>query len=179
MYLPRTFSQGRSALALFRPKRSWHKTDKEMNAPLRLFSRSIAIRLLACAAGGALLAGCEASPFASAPVDPASPVAAEVAAMAKDHGPFPKFTDIPPVPTDQRPLRAFGGEADKLEAAAADLERKTAPGTWTLDQTSTFAQRAQRDAGPAQTVDSNSRAATEAFARQIRERATPPPSPRD
>jgi hypothetical protein len=179
IFLPCAISKAHPALALFRPTRSWHKTGKEMNAPLRLFSRPTALRLLACAGAAAMLAACGSSPFATAPVDPASPVAAEVASMAKTHGPYPKFSDIPPVPSDQRPVRAFGREADKLETAAAKLERETAPGTWTLDQTAAFAARAQRDAGPAVAVDPASRAATEAFARQIRERATPPPSPRD
>ena len=150
-----------------------------MNALLRLFSVPTVNRLLACAGGASLLAGCAgASPFGTAPVDPSSPVAAEVTRMAKPTGPFPKFTDIPPVPGDQRPVAAWGQEARKLEAAAAKLERETADNTWTLGGTETFAARAQRDAGPAAVSDESTRAASEAFARQIRERATPPPSPR-
>lgn len=126
-----------------------------------------------------MLAGCMGSnPFARAQVDPASPVAAEVTRVAKTRGEFPKFTDIPPVPTDQRPARAFGVQADQLETAAAKLERETADSTWTLSNTQAFATRAQREAGPAATSDESSRAAAEAFAKQIRERATPPPSPR-
>lgn len=152
-----------------------------MNALLRLFSVPTVNRLLACAGGASLLAACAGgSPFATAPVDPSSPVAAEVARMAKPTGEFPHFTDIPPVPTDQRPVAAWGQEARKLENAAAKLERETADNTWTLNVggAEAFAARAQREAGPAATSDESSRAASEAFARQIRERATPPPSPR-
>lgn len=136
---------------------------------------------MACAGAGVLLAGCAgAGPFATRPVDPGSPVAAEVARLAKPTGGFPRFTDIPPVPTDQRPVRAWGRAADDLEAAAAKLERETADNTWALTPgaTEVFAARAQREAGPAATSDESTRAASEAFARQIRERATPPPSPR-
>lgn len=156
-----------------------------MNAPLRLFFSTSVIRtaprLVACAAVGAMLTACAGgSPFATGAVDPSSPVAAEVARLAKPTGPFPKFTDIPPVPTDERPVRAWGQAADQLEAAAARLERETADNTWTLTPgaTEAFAAGAQRQAGPALASDDSTTAASEAFARQIRERATPPPLPR-
>jgi hypothetical protein len=134
---------------------------------------------MACAGAAAMLAGCMGgNPFGTAQVDPGSPVAAEVASVAKAGGEFPSFRDIPPIPGDLRPLREWGREAEKLEAAAAQLERETAANTWTLTGTQAFAGRAQRDAGPALEVDNSARGATEAFARQIRERATPPPLPR-
>jgi hypothetical protein len=174
---------GATALALFRPSRSWHKTSKEMNAPLRLFSSTIfarpASRLLACAAVGSMLAGCMGgNPFATAPVDPTSPVAAEVAKTARASGEYPTFADIPPVPKDQRPLQAWGRSADQLEAEGAKLERETADSTWTLKGTESFAARAKRQVGEAPASEESTTAASEAFARQIRERATPPPSPR-
>ena len=102
----------------------------------------------------------------------------DVARMARTGTDYPTFADIPPVPTDQRPIGQWGKEADKLETASADLERKTAPNTWTLDGTERFQARAQAEAGPDNTGATSSTAATEAFARQLRERATPPPSPR-
>lgn len=158
-------------------------TRVNMNAPLRLFAKApfgaSARGLLSCVCLGALLAGCAASnPFATSPIDPSSPVAADVARMARTGTDYPTFADIPPVPTDQRPIGQWGKEADKLETASADLERKTAPNTWTLDGTERFQARAQAEAGPDNTGATSSTAATEAFARQLRERATPPPSPR-
>jgi hypothetical protein len=154
-----------------------------MNAPLRLFVnlslKAPAPRWLACVCGAALLAGCGTSnPFATAGVDPASPVAADVEKMAHADKTFPTFADIPNIPTDQRPLRQWGGDADQLELAGAKLVRETAPNTWTLNDTQAFATRGRSQAGPALQGDTSSTAATEAFARQIRERATPPPPPR-
>lgn len=156
-----------------------------MNAPLRLFAkapvRTSARGLMLCACAGLLLAGCatRSNPFATAPIDPSSPVAADVARMARTGGPFPTFADIPPIPTDQRPVAQWGKEARQLNVARSTLERESAPNTWTLNGTERFQARAQAEAGPAIQGDaSSSTAATEAFARQLRERATPPPSPR-
>ncbi len=149
-----------------------------MNALLRLFVNRPAARGLACVCGAALLSGCATSPFATAQVDPASPVAAEVARMARATTDYPSFSEIPPLPADQRPLREFGRAADQLEMASSKLERETAPGTWTLSGTERFVSRAQAQVAPGGDSDASTTAASEAFARQIRERATPPPLPR-
>jgi len=104
-FLPTPTGLGFGALALFRPMRSWHKTDREMNALLRLFVNRPTQRALACVCGAALLSGCVASPFATTQVDPASPVAADVARMARASADYPSFSEIPPLPADQRPRR--------------------------------------------------------------------------
>ena len=135
--------------------------------------------LMLCACASLSLAGCASSnPFATLPVDPNSPVAADVARMARTGGPFPTFADIPPIPTDQRPVAQWGKEARQLEVAGTTLERETAAKTWTLNGTERFQAQAKAAAGPATVPAGSSTAATEAFARQLRERATPPPSPR-
>ncbi|WP_340645255.1 hypothetical protein [Phenylobacterium sp.] len=135
--------------------------------------------LLVCACAAAMLSGCAvANPFATAAVDPASPVAAEVAAKARASRNYPTFADIPPVPTDVRPLPAFGRAATAVEVAGADLMRETAPGTWTLTGTEAFAGRARDLAGPEIAGAESTTAATEAFAKAQRARATPPPPPR-
>lgn len=154
-----------------------------MNASPRLFVMSrlepLRTSLLVCVCGGAMLSGCAISnPFATASVDPASPIAAEVAAKARASHDYPTFADIPPVPTDVRALPAFGRAATELEVAGADLTRETAPGTWTLTGTESFAGRARDIAGPEPTGPESTTAATEAFAKAQRARATPPPSPR-
>lgn len=154
-----------------------------MNAPLRLFAKApvtTSMRgLMLCACASLLLAGCTSSnPLALAPIDPNSPVAADVARLSQGGGPFPTFADIPPVPKDQRPVAQWGKEARALEVAGAALETKTAPNTWTLNGTERFQAQAKAAAGPAIAPTDSSTAATEAFARQLRERATPPPSPR-
>jgi len=149
-----------------------------MNAPRPLFVNvRRAARLLApfgavCGVG-ALLAGCIANPYVNAKVDPNSPVAAEVARVANSRQALPSFRDIPATPTDLRPVGLYGREARAVLAAGAELVRATEPGTWTLQNSESFAERARRDAGPelppASTQDSD------AFARELRERATPPP----
>ncbi len=149
-----------------------------MNALLRLFVNRPAPRSFACVCGAALLSGCAASPFATAQVDPASPVAADVARMARASRDYPSFSEIPPLPADQRPLREFGRAVDQLEVASARLDRETAPDTWTLTGTERFVSRAQAMVAPGGDSDASTTAASEAFARQIRERATPPPLPR-
>lgn len=166
---------------LFRPSRSWHKTSQEMNAPLRLFARPQARRsagaVIGCVGAAAMLAGC-ANPFATAKVDPNSPVAAEIERMAGQKRPYPTFADIPAVPTDQRPVADWGKAADQLELASSRLDQATAPNTWTLQGTERFAARARSQAGPDIDSSRSTTPATEAFARQLRERATPPPPPR-
>lgn len=156
-----------------------------MNAPLRLFVNALAHasapRLILCASAAALVAGCAAqNPFATATVDQSSPIAAEVAAKAKARKDYPSFAEIPAMPTDQRPLKAWGRAADEVQGAADQLAAATAPGTWTLTATDSFADRARADAGPALPAgESSATAEAEAFARALRERATPPPSPRN
>ncbi len=141
-----------------------------MNAPRRPFSilaRSAAV--VACAAVG----GCVGAPFQDAKVDPTSPVAADVARITRTGGPFPTFAGIPKAPTDIRPLAAYGREARAILAEGAALEAATAPGTWTLEGTDAFAEKSRRDAGPQ--IAPPTPGDAEAFARALRERATPPP----
>lgn len=137
------------------------------------------LRLSACAVGLVALGGCAgglANPFATAPVDPASPIAADVAAVADTHKAFPSFQDIPKAPTGERSAKAWGQAAAGVEAARDKLERDTGPGAWSLGGTEAFASQASasadRDGATASEAD------TEAFADAARRRATPPPSPR-
>ena len=83
-----------------------------MNALDRIFMNAgkttTAARFLGVAGAAALVSGCLGDPIASAKVDPRSPIAAEVASVAKTHRTYPKFSDIPPVPDDVRPARIYG-----------------------------------------------------------------------
>jgi len=150
-----------------------------MNASARLFLNRprarTCLRVSACAGLGVLLTACGGNPFATAKVDPSSPIAAEVAVAGKAKRAFPHFTDIPPTPKDVRPAGAYGKAADKIEAARDQLERDTADNTWSLNDTTTFASRAQNAAGTDVAPSIQDSAATEALARKLRERATPPP----
>jgi hypothetical protein len=151
-----------------------------MNTPVRLFVNAYrgptAARLVACAGLAALLGGCVGNPFKEAKVDPASPVAAEVAKVARANKDYPSFSEIPPKPTDVRPVRMFGQAAKDIEVAGAKLERETAPETWTLSNTEGFAAGARTAAGPE--LPPAEQRDTEAFANELRARATPPPPPK-
>lgn len=148
-----------------------------MNALDRKFvnagKSSMAARFMGVAVAAALLSGCISDPVASAKVDPASPIAAEVAKVASADRDYPKFSEIPLAPTDVRPLRVYGKRADDLKQARAELDAATAPNTWQLGNTAGFAARARNEAGPG--LDAPTGAATESFADTVRKRATPPP----
>lgn len=136
-----------------------------------------AARLAAAAGAFALLGACASvNPFASAPIDPASAVAGDVARIGEVRRPFPKFSDVPSMPSDVRPLAQWGQAAEELRQAGARLEAETAPETWSLEASEAFSSRA------AAVLDANGQGTgltgTEAFAQRLRERATPPPPPR-
>jgi hypothetical protein len=130
-------------------------------------------RFLALLSSCALLSACVGSPFKDAAVDPASPVAGDVARLTREDAAFPKFADIPTAPKDVRAVASYGRDAGALLHAGEALERETAPETWTLKSTEAFAEKARRDAGPQ--IDPPKAGDAEAFARELRERATPPP----
>lgn len=145
-----------------------------MNEPARLFMnlrRSLAVAVVA----GAALSGC-ANPLAVRPVDPSSPVAAEVSKAARANEDFPSFSEVPAKPADVRPVRQYGQAAARIVQQRDALERDTAPGAWTLNGTDTFASKASRDAGPE--LAPGEAANPEAYAESLRRRATPPPPPR-
>lgn len=129
--------------------------------------------ILAALCGSTLLGGCVGNPFGATPIDPTSPVAADVAQLSRQAGKFPTFASIPKTPTDMRPAAQYGMSADRVSAAGDALIRATEPGTWTLQGTDAFAEAARRDAGPA--IDPARPGDAEAYARELRERATPPP----
>jgi hypothetical protein len=151
-----------------------------MNASVRLFvnvrAARLAPRLVACAGFAALLSGCIGNPLKEAKVDPASPVAAEVARVATLNKDYPSFREVPPKPKDVRPVRMFGQAARDVQAAGAKLDKQTGPETWTLDATEAFAARARAAAGP--DIAPADPRDTEAFANELRQRATPPPPPK-
>lgn len=118
----------------------------------------------------ALLCGCAATP----PAAPTVAAVAEVETLSTQAKAYPRFSEIPELPTDMRPLAAWGRAAQEIMADGAALEREGAEMTWTLGNTEAFASGAQSEAGPPALAVSAT-AAAEAFAREIRRRATPPP----
>jgi hypothetical protein len=120
------------------------------------------------------------SPFSPPPADPSSPVAAQAdaAAKASKSAKTPRFVDIPPIPTDVRAPVEFKKAVGAEKAAGDKLLRDTAPSTWTLSDTEGYAFKARKvgKAPPADIPTEADRAATEAFAKVARDRATAPPS---
>ena len=160
--------------ALFRDLRSSHKTLAQMNASRPLFPiPARLVRPLLVAGGCALLGGCAGSPFNETRIDPASPVAADVARLTRSDAKFPTFAGIPKAPTDLRPVAQYGRDASRVLAEGAALVQATGPETWTLQATEDFAEKGRREAGPQ--IAPPAPGDAEAFARALRERATPPP----
>ena len=144
-----------------------------MNASRPLFPAAArTAKWLAAACGCAVLSGCIGNPFVDAKVDPASPVAADVARMTRQGSDYPSFSEIPALPNDVRPLALYGRAASDLKLAAERLVRETAPETWTLRDTESFADQARQRTPELPPPDPQ---AAEDFARELRERATPPP----
>ena len=151
-----------------------------MKPPGRLFvnvvrsSADARVGLLGCAA--LLVSACVGNPFEDAQVDPRSPIAAEVTRVARANTDFPSFSEIPATPSDVRPMRMFRDAVRETEQVRAQIERETAPSTWTLQNTEGFAAAARRDAGP--DIPPADPRDTEAYAAELRRRATPPPPPK-
>ena len=121
-----------------------------------------------------LVGGCATSQVAVAP-EPAA-AEAEVSAIAGAARSYPRFSDIPTLPEDTRPLAVWGQAASEVLASGSDLFEDTGEETWTLQDTEAFASGARQDSGPAAPLVSAT-AAAESFAREMRKRATPPPPP--
>jgi hypothetical protein len=139
----------------------------------------MAARLLACAGACVLTSACGGGLLSQTRIDPASPVAGDVAKLSRANRAFPKFSQIPPVPKDVRSPRAFGVAAAATTKVRDEIIRKTEPGAWTLqggESTNAFAGEARTAAGPE--LHATDPAVTEAFARELRKRATPPPPPK-
>ena len=88
---------------------------------------------------------------------------------------MPRFVDIPPLPTDVRAPEAFADARLALEREGEELALATAPNTWSLDGTESFAARAQAESSDGPAPSEQNTRETDAFARELQRRATPPP----
>jgi hypothetical protein len=136
-------------------------------------------------AAATAMAGCvhmpNANPLAAGGINPDSTVAAEVAAVSHAPGSYPRFAEIPSLPTDVRPVPAWRtavitewGQKRKTEHEAAALP-------FTLNNTSTeaWAEKTRRRIPQSETMQPAPDATqqSEAFAAAERARATPPSPP--
>jgi len=153
-----------------------------MNGDARTFWRSLRLALLAGVAGG--LTACaelpKLEPGSSARIDPQSPAAGQVAEALKHPGPWPTFAGMPEVPDDVRNSAAWRAAIADQEAEGVFTSRNGAEDTWSLTATEAFEAEARAEANPLglHAPTDAEMAESEAYARALRKRATPPPSPR-
>jgi hypothetical protein len=139
---------------------------------VNVFRSGTAARALLSVGVCGLLSAC-VHPFRDAQVDPRSPIAAEVAKTVRPGVAYPTFAAFPKVPTDVRPHKQYGQAAARVETDGQTLVTATADNTWTINDTGDFVAKARSDAGPElpPVVPGD----TEAFAKDQKARATPPP----
>ena len=153
-----------------------------MEGDTHIFWRAGRLALLASAALtlGACVAIDGLEPGAGAAVDPAWSAGAAVAAAVADPGPWPTFAGIPELPADLRSAEAWRDAVADQEADGLFTQRSAAPDTWTLNGSEAFAAdlRAKVAAVDVHAPTDAEMAESEAYARALRARATPPPLPR-
>jgi hypothetical protein len=131
---------------------------------------------MAAGAAGCLEPGVATSSKGQADLN--SPVAKEILAASKHPGRYPRFADIPKTPTDVRPAAAWKSAVVDLEARRTTLNVQAAALPPPLADTEAFAAktRAQTPA-TSEAPPADARQQSEAYAKALRERATPPPPP--
>ncbi len=92
---------------------------------------------------------------------------------AKDSA-WPTFCSIPRVPTDRPTPQAIHAVVLDTRLAGRDVEQATAPGTFTLDDTEGFADRASREAAAPPPITTPSEADTATFEQKARAAAAAP-----
>jgi hypothetical protein len=152
-------------------------------APVQPILSNTRLRLLTGMALAALVSGCmtpSKNPFALGGVDPASPVAAEVREASASPGSFPKFQDIPAMPTDVRSAPAWKAAVLDETTLKRQTEAEAAAIPFTLAGTDAWATTTRARVQPqfSQQAPADARAQAEAFAAQAAARATPPPAPK-
>ena len=104
-----------------------------------------------------------------------STLSPQVAAELSRPHPYPSFCSIPPLPRNVRSAQAFKTAVVTTRVAGARLVRRTAPTTWTLQNTPGFSRTARSQAAPPPPVPTSG--TTQDFIAKMRARATPPQKP--
>ena len=152
---------------------NWVQTGRR----LRGASLPIVVGITAAVGGCAHLP--TVNPFAAGGVNPDSTVAAEVVAASRAPGVYPRFSEIPALPTDVRPVPAWRSAVLSEWNQKRQTERQAAALNFTLANTEAWAESTRRHIPPSEMSQPTPSAAdqTEAFAAAERARATPPPPP--
>jgi len=112
-------------------------------------------------------------------IAPGSAVAQAIDQARMQPGPYPTFATFPKKPTDMRPAATWEQGRANLNAEAAKLAAvANAPAE--MPDPEAFAKRLRATAGldDVQVPGPNTAAELDAYARDLRERATPPPPPK-
>ena len=134
---------------------------------------------IASAIGGCAHAPMMTNPLAAGGVNRESSVSAEVTAAMNAQGTTPRFSQVPVIPTDVRPVTAWRAAVVSEWSQKRQTERQAAALPFTLANTEAWAQRtrAKIPAGQTTAPKPDAAAQIEAFAASERARATPPPPP--
>jgi hypothetical protein len=136
-------------------------------------------------AAAATLAGCaqvrsgaqdlvEATHIAPLPIDPSSPVAADVGRAEQGVGPVPTFASMPPKPTDIRPADAYKQNVVAIVGDRRELTRWEAAHPPLVSDTDAFAVAQRAKLAGETPVTPEKEAESAAFARKLREAAQAP-----
>jgi hypothetical protein len=135
----------------------------------------------ACAdlAAAAALAGCASAP-SGASIDKTSPAAPAIAELPRTLGPFPRWSQFPRGPQPVPPPSEIAANVADLQAAQANLLSSASKLQWTLSGTAAFEAETRAQINPAEAAPApaDERAQVEAFAKALREQATPPAAPK-
>ena len=136
-------------------------------------------RLALMVGAAAVLCGCASPPDLTDKTPPNPALALAIAKVKAQPAVFPKFSDIPTASKDLPKGDSWTVKEKALEASASKLTDSTT-GANELKDPDAFGKAATAQSGLA-TVEvpgPDSNASIDAFARQMRERATPPPPPK-
>ncbi len=148
---------------------------------MKAFAREFSMRDTILAA---LLLGV---PLAAEPALAAQPCAAparsailppDLLAAAASVDSYPTFCSIPATPTDVRAPGDFRSAVVDTRMAGANLVAEDGPSSFSLNGTDDFAAAARGEAVAPPPMTTPQDAPTDAFVKQMRSRATPPPRPR-
>ncbi len=140
-------------------------------------------RILRCAlivGVSAFAVGCvQVTTFQTKPVDAMSPIAGDVTSAARADLAFPKFANIPAAPTDMRTPAEWRKAVVIMLRDKSVIETMAEANPASLFGAEAFAQKARARAAvkPGDATPAMTREDSEAFAKALRERATPPPPP--
>ena len=141
--------------------------------------RTAGLLILAGVAVG--VAGCviPEGPAAHLAVDPNSQVGKDVLYAARHPGPYPRFADIPKIPADVPPPSAWRAQVADLQQSRARVVTEAAALPAPLADTEPFADKSRALAkAPIEPAPPDADQQTQADAAALRQRATPPPSPK-